>query len=112
MDSIQIKGLSVATRIGIYDWEQRIAQKLSIDLTIPMDLIQCQDDINKTLDYDKLCTMVTQYLESNSFKLIETVAESIAQLVKNEFNIKQLTVQVSKPHAIKNANDISVCITR
>lgn len=112
MDSLHIKGLTIATRIGIHEWEQRIAQRLLIDIHIPADFSHCEDDINKTIDYDKLCQVVTRHVESRSFKLIETVADTVAGLLKQEFPISEVTVQVNKPHAIKNAGDIVVTVTR
>lgn len=112
MDSLHINGLNLATRIGVHDWEQRINQKLSVDIIIPADFSDCQDDISKTLDYDKLCQQVTNHIESNTFKLIETVAVSTALLIKETFQVKQVTVNVSKPHAVKNATNIMVSITR
>lgn len=110
MDSLHIKGLSLSTRIGVYEWEQRINQKLLLDIVIPLDFKACEDDINNTVDYDKLCQTVTAYVEGNAFKLIETVALKVAELIKNEFNIQQVQVAVSKPHAVKNAADICVQI--
>ncbi|KTD48568.1 dihydroneopterin aldolase [Legionella rubrilucens] len=112
MDSLQIKGLSIATRIGIHEWEQRIAQRILIDIHIPADFSHCEEDINKTIDYDKLCQRVTRHVESQSFKLIETVADSVANLLKTEFPVQQVTVSVSKPHAVKNAADILVNVSR
>lgn len=112
MDSLHIKGLSIAARIGIHEWEQRIAQRLLIDIHIPSDFKDCQDDINKTIDYDKLCQRVTRHVESQSFKLIETVANSVANLLKSEFPIQQVSVSVSKPHAVKNASGIVVNVSR
>lgn len=112
MDYLHIKGLTVATRIGIHDWEQQIKQRLSIDLSIPYDMSQCQDQIENALDYDKLCSLITQIVETQSFKLIETVAETVASLVKNSFDVSQISVSVSKPNAIKNAKDILVSIVR
>ncbi|KTC77079.1 dihydroneopterin aldolase [Legionella brunensis] len=112
MDILQIKGLSVLTRIGVYAWEQQILQRLLIDISIPSNFSACQDDIANTVDYDKLCHQVTTYVELNSFHLIETVAENVANLIKQEFNVPQLTISVSKPHAIKNASDIRVTVTR
>lgn len=112
MDSLHIKGLTVATRIGVHEWEQRIAQKLLLDITIPIDCSTCHDDITNTIDYESLCRRVSDYVEANAFKLIETVAHNVAQFIKDEFAIKQLTVQVSKPHAISNADNIVVSVTR
>jgi dihydroneopterin aldolase len=112
MDALNIKSLSVFTKIGVHDWEQRINQQLLIDITIPSDFQECNDNIANTLDYDALCTTVTTLVESNSFKLIETVANSIADLIKRDFQVAQVSVAVSKPHAVKNAGTIQVMVTR
>jgi 7,8-dihydroneopterin aldolase/epimerase/oxygenase len=112
LDCLHIHGLTVTTRIGVYGWEQQIAQRLLIDITIFADFRACDDQLAKTIDYDKLCQQVTHYIESQAFQLIETVADGVAQLIKTEFNIEQLTVSVSKPHAIKNAANIQVTVTR
>ena len=112
MDVLKITALSVHTKIGVYDWEQKINQQLLIDISIPADFSSCEDHLSNTLDYDVLCQTVTEYVESNSFNLIETVAENVAQLIKNQFKVVQLTVAVSKPHAIKNAGGIQVIVTR
>ncbi len=112
MDSIQIKALTVATHIGVHAWEQKILQRLSIDITIPSDFSQCNDTLANIIDYERLCHFVTNYVESNSFQLIETVADKLAALIKAEFNIAQLTLSVSKPQAIKNAGDIRVTVNR
>lgn len=112
MDRLDIKALSVNTRIGIHVWEQRISQRLLLDISIPTDCSQCHEEISNTIDYDKLCQIVTSYVETNSFKLIETVANNVADLVKTEFNVSDIIVRVSKPHAIKNAGDIQITVNR
>lgn len=111
-DSLRITALSVATQIGIHAWEQRITQKLLLDITIPVDLSTCNNALENTIDYDALCQQVTTFVESNAFTLIETVAEQVAQLIKDAFNVSELTVSVSKPHAIKHAGNITVTINR
>ena len=112
MDMLEVSALSTMTRIGIHPWEQRIQQQLRLDIKIPLDISACKDQLVNTLDYDKLCQCVTSYIETNTFTLIETVAEQVAQLIKTEFFVKALTLTVSKPHAIKNAGNISITIMR
>ncbi|MCP0913148.1 MULTISPECIES: dihydroneopterin aldolase [Legionella] len=112
MDKLDITGLAVATKIGIHPWEQQILQRLLIDISIPVDISNCRNELANTIDYDQVCQQVTDYLKSKPFSLIETVAEEIAQLIKQEFYVSQLTVRVSKPHAIKNAANVSVTIHR
>ena len=112
MDTLTIKALNVTTKIGVYDWEQYINQLLLIDISIETDFSACQEDLSQTIDYAVLCENVTQYVESKSFQLIETVANEVADLIKKQFKIKQLTVSVGKPHAIKNAENIQVIVRR
>jgi dihydroneopterin aldolase len=112
MDRLDIKALSVNTRIGIHVWEQRISQRLLLDISIPTDCSLCNDELANTIDYDNLCQAVTTHVESSSFQLIETVANTVAELIKSQFNIPEVTVRVSKPHAIKNAGDIQITVNR
>lgn len=111
-DSLVISALTIDTRIGVYEWEQRIDQTLLLDIQIPVDLSNCNDELAKTIDYDALCQCVTAFVASNAFALIETVAEQVAVLIKETFNVMQLTISVSKPSAIKNAGNVCVTITR
>ncbi len=111
-DSLRISALNISTRIGIHEWEQRILQKVLLDIHIPLDLSACNNDITKTIDYAALCQCVTEYIESNSFSLIETLAENVAELIKTTFNVATLTLSVSKPHAVNNAGNICVSISR
>ena len=112
MDQLDISGLAISTKIGIYDWEQRIKQRLILDISIPVDLSQCNNELSKTIDYDNLSRKITSFVEDQSFALIETVAEEVAAFIKKEFNVHQVTLKISKPNAIKNAANVSVRITR
>lgn len=112
MDTLNIKSLSVSTKIGVYAWEQRINQQLLIDISIDTHFNDCQENLAHTLDYAALCDLVTKFVESKSFQLIETVANEVANLIKEKFQISQLSVAISKPHAIKNAANIQVIVRR
>ena len=111
-DILSISSLSIATHIGVHDWEQRILQQLLLDISIPIDLSCCHNELANTIDYDALCQNVTAFIESNSFTLIETVAEQVAARIKEAFHVSQVTVSVSKPHAVKNAGMVRVTVTR
>ncbi len=112
MDTIHIVGLSIKTKIGVHAWEQRIMQSLLIDLYLATDLSACTDDITKTIDYDALSQRVTAFVESKAFALIETVANEVATLIKQEFAVPSLRVTVHKPHAIRQANSVGVTVER
>jgi dihydroneopterin aldolase len=112
MDTLSITALAITTRIGVHEWEQRISQRLFLDISISFESRNYEEDLSKTIDYDKLCQQVTSYVESNQFHLIETVAERVAELIKTTFHVSQVTVSVSKPDAIKNARDVRISLAR
>lgn len=112
MDKLDITGLTLSTIVGVHAWEQQIRQNIFIDMTIFNDFSAIPDELSHTIDYEKLCQHVTTYVESNQFALIETIANQVAELIKTDFGVKQLTVTVSKPHAIKSTKNISVTVNR
>lgn len=107
-DLLEITGLRVKTHIGVYRFEQSILQTLLLDIRIQTSLKGCNDCLDNTIDYATLCHELTTWLESSSYQLIETVAEQVLQRLEDKLPTAGLTVRVSKPHAIKNAGNISV----
>ena len=112
MDNLLVTGLTAKTRIGIHDWEQQILQTVVVDLELPCDLAKVNDDIDNTIDYAKLSELVTHFIESNNFHLLETLASQLSDLVFSEFDIHQLKLTVSKPNAISNAKNICIQLER
>lgn len=112
MDTLSIESLSIYTHIGVYPWEKRILQQLKIDISLSLSIENCNDNIANSIDYDELSKKVITFVQNNHFDLIETVAEQIAQLLKEQFSLAQVTIRVSKPHAISQAANVSICITR
>jgi dihydroneopterin aldolase len=112
IDKLCISALAINTRIGVHAWEQRILQTLLLDISIAVDLSTCNNDLANTIDYDALCQCITSFVESHTFTLIETVAEQVAQLVRETFGVTAITLTVCKPHAVKNAGNVCVTITR
>ena len=112
MDTIEINGLAVSTRIGVHAWEQRILQPLLIDICMQVSLENLEDDLSRTIDYAAVSEVVTQALTEGTFHLIETVAETVVACVRRVAGDVKVRVAVSKPAAIRNARDVRVCISR
>ncbi|WP_338521516.1 dihydroneopterin aldolase [Candidatus Legionella polyplacis] len=106
---LKIKKLSVETRIGIYEWEQKINQNLKLDIDIKTKYNQHDDQIDNVIDYTEIINTINSHLKNNSFKLIETVAYSTAKIIKNKFKLNSVKITVCKPQTITNAKN--VCIT-
>ena len=113
-DIIYIKDLRVETIIGIFDWERKVKQEVSIDMEFPFDCKKAAatDSIDDTIDYKAICKGVIKFVENSSFQLQESLAEGIAALVKEEYNVKSIKLRVSKPGALRGAKDVGLVIHR
>lgn len=113
-DSILIEGLMIPASIGVYEWEQQIKQILILDITLAYDIDQAAhtDDVAFCINYAEVVQSVTQFIAAYTFFLIERVAEDVAQLILNKYDIKEVIVKVSKPNAIPNATNVAVRIKR
>lgn len=114
MDIIYINDLRVDTVIGIYDWERRIRQTVSVDLELAADIRRAasSDDIADTINYKAVAKRVLAFIRESEFRLVETLAERIAAIVLNEFNVGWVRVRLNKPGAVRGARDVGVLIER
>ncbi len=113
-DSIFLRELRVETIIGIWDWERKIRQTVSIDLELGADIRRAAktDSIDDTLNYKAVSKRVQQFVADSEFQLVETMAEKIAEVVLSEFELPWIQVRVCKPGAIRGAKDVGVRIHR
>ena len=113
-DTIFLGGLKVDTVIGIWDWERKIRQTVVIDLEISADIGRAAetDSIDDTLNYKQVSKRVQQFVADSNFQLVETLAEKIAAIVRDEFEVEWVRVRVNKPGAIRGAQDVGVLIER
>ena len=114
MDIVYISDLKVDTVIGIFDWERRIRQTVSLDLEMATDIRKAaaSDHIDDALDYKNIGKRVIQFIEDSDFQLVETLAERVADVVREEFEVAWLKLRLSKPGALRGSRDVGVIIER
>ncbi len=113
-DRIFLRGLAVECVIGFIEWERRVKQTVVIDLELPVDCRRAAltDEVSDTLDYKKVAKRVIAFVEGTQFKLVETLAQRIAMMVLEEFDVPWIRLSVSKPGAIRGSRDVGVTIER
>jgi dihydroneopterin aldolase len=114
MDKIFLDELRIETIIGIWEWERRIRQTVVIDLEMSADIAKAAatDDVADTLNYKSVAKRLQQFVGESSFQLVETLAERIAGIVREEFGVAWVRVKVHKPGAIRGSKDVGVIIER
>lgn len=114
MGIVFLRDLRVDTIIGIYEWERTTRQVVGIDLEMAADVAgaAATDSIDDALDYKAISKRVVDFVGASSFQLVETLAEEIARVVREEFGVPWVRVTLSKPGAIRGARDVGVVIER
>ncbi len=113
-DRILIEGLEVRTVIGIFDWEREIRQTVRLDMEIAWDISKAvaSDEIEDTLNYKAVAKRLISFIEASSFGLIESLAESCATIILDEFDVPWLRLKLSKPGAVRGSENVAVVIER
>jgi dihydroneopterin aldolase len=114
MDKIFLHELKIDTVIGIWDWERKIRQTVIIDLEMAADIARAAatDNVADTLNYKSVAKRIQEFVGDSSFQLVETLAERIAGIVRDEFGVAWVKVTVHKPGAIRGSRDVGVMIER
>lgn len=114
MDIVYIRDLRVNTIIGIFDWERGVRQTISLDLEMATDIRKAAetDDIQYALDYKAVAKRLIGFIEASEFLLVETMAEKIATIVRQEFKVPWLKLRLSKPGAVRGSRDVGLVIER
>ncbi|BCO33963.1 dihydroneopterin aldolase [Mycobacterium heckeshornense] len=100
-DRIELRGLTVRGRHGVYEHERATGQDFVVDITVWIDLADAaaSDDISDTYDYGVLAQRASDIVAGPPRKLIETVAGEIADDVMKDIRVHAVEVVVHKPSA-------------
>jgi len=114
MDIVFINDLRIETIIGIYDWERSVRQTISLDLEMGADIRKAAktDAIDDTLNYKAVAKRLIAFVGDSEYQLVETLAEKIAAIVVDEFDVPWVKLTVHKPGAVRGSRDVGVIIER
>jgi 7,8-dihydroneopterin aldolase/epimerase/oxygenase len=111
---IFVRGLMLDAFIGVYDSEQGVAQPLKIDLQV--EVVEPSNPIGDSLEdvvcYNKLTQGIKAILAEGHIKLVETLAERVADLALSHPMAISVDVRIEKPNAISEAAAAGVEISR
>ena len=113
MDIIFLNGMAVETLVGVYEWERQHSQTLYLDLQVGIvENSQRNDDLKLTLSYADIATCVRKELALQTFQLLESVGEHVAEVLLQQAGVLQVTVKVTKPGILAGVREVGIQITR
>jgi FolB domain-containing protein len=113
MDTVTIQDLEVWYCVGVPDEERARPQRLA--LTVEWDLdcapAAATDDLSRTIDYCAVTRRLAELGQGRSWKLIETLAVDIANLILGEFGASRVSVEIKK-FILPNTRHVAVKVVR
>lgn len=112
-DKIFLTDLKARCRVGITEKERRLKQKIILSIEIETDLKAAglKDDLNLTLDYDRLRSKIKDALLARDYKLLEAVTENVARICLEMFPKGIVTVSAAKT-IYSDVRRVGVSMTR
>ena len=112
-DQIHIEQLEVFARIGVPDEERDAPQRLIFNITFwpARDAAELGDEIARTVDYAAVCAETKKFVQARSDRLIETLADVLANHLLEVFEIRRITIELQK-FVLPDVLHVSVTVTR
>ena len=101
-DKIIIKDLEVFSFHGAMKEENILGQKflISVELFLDTYIASVVDDLSKSINYAEVCNFIKDFMLNNTFKLIETVANRLAEkLLMKYVELDAIKIRIKKPWA-------------
>ncbi len=110
--TIKIRGLETPTFIVVPDEERAQQQtlKINIDIHPKLSFSELHDEIEGGVDYYQVSLRVKALAMEKPRKLVETLAVDIAQMIKAEFAVKSVCVEIEK-YILPDATSVGVKLT-
>ena len=102
MDKIRIENLEVYAYHGVFPEENKLGQKFVVSASLYVDAAKAarQDDLHLSVNYGEVCYFIKNWMEQHTVKLIETVADTLAQEILLAYPLVQrIELEVKKPNA-------------
>ena len=114
LDHILISGLQARAIIGVHAWELHQPRPLLIDVELGVDAraAAATDRLRDAVDYKAVSDDIIAFAASKEFRLIETLAETLARLLFERHPILSLRLTIGKPGAVPEARGVGIRIDR
>jgi len=115
MDRIELEGMVFSGRHGVRPAEREEPQEFKVDIKVGADLAAParSDRVEDTVDYRQIYAIAKRVIEGESAKLIETLAQRIAERVLELDRVATVSVRVAKrPQSMRPIDAAAVKIKR
>ena len=102
MDIIEIKNLEIFANHGVFPEENVLGQKFVVSAKLYTSTRKAglTDELTASIHYGEVSQMITKFTKEHTYKLLETLAENLCQMLLHEFPLMNtITLRIEKPWA-------------
>jgi dihydroneopterin aldolase len=112
-DEIRIEELELMARIGVPAEERAQPQRLTVSMILQphRSFANLGDNLARTIDYAAVCAEVRRFVSARQDKLIETLADEMAEHLLRHFAIAQVELELRK-FVLPETRYVAVRLTR
>jgi 7,8-dihydroneopterin aldolase/epimerase/oxygenase len=116
-----LRDLVLPASIGIYPHEHITPQRIRVNIDLAVDDDGAQklsrrsvgrDELSRVVDYEKVANQVRTIVASGHVRLVETLAERIAEACLTDTRIYSIRVRIEKLDVFPDAASVGVEIER
>ena len=115
-DRVAIRGLRAQGHHGVYDFERERGQMFRVDAVLELDTRPAAegDDLDRTVNYAELAQQLYAVLSGEPVRLLETLAQRLADVCLANALVEAVEITVHKPQAELGVpfDDVTVAIRR
>ena len=114
MDILFLRDFRLEMIIGLYEWERKAPQPVLIDLEIGLYDHKAghTDQVEDTIDYGRVAERIRESVASREIRLVETLGEHIAEIVRSEFGAPWVKVAVRKLAILRGVKELGIIVER
>jgi len=105
---LKLKNLKFHTIIGLYKWEDEINREININLEIEIANDSIDENIERTVDYDKIVSLIKDIINKKRYKLLETLAQNIVTTILEDKKITRCKIEIDKVGVIDSLESFCV----
>ena len=101
-DEIRIDGLEVFAHHGVYPEETENGQTFVVNTVLYTDIRRAgdRDDLACTTNYGEVCRFITEWMQGNTYRLLEAVAEKLSKAILLKYMlVTAVDLEIKKPQA-------------
>ena len=101
-DEIRIEDLEVFANHGVFPEENTLGQKFVVSAVLFTDTRMAgkTDDLTASIHYGEVSAFITEFLQKNTYQLLERAAEELAEALLLEWDrIEKISIEIKKPWA-------------